>query len=198
MDVDESGKNAEYIFRELEKFLETDNKRFRLFADDVTIVLEPDLILDTAYVYLDKRGKRIFIDGLFAFVKCKDPRSETESRFAAGKVQIMRPYMGEDILHKLQEYLSEQVDEVVRESYLYQAPSSYSELKNFLSDQDLQKMREEFSFEDDTDEEEHTQNYSLEIFEWLYDTDSYHAWYEFSMARGSSYRNKLGFISRLN
>lgn len=176
MDVDESRKNAEYIFRELKKFLETDNKRFRLFADDVTVVLEPDLILDTAYVYLDKQGKRLFIDGLFVFFK-SGHHGRTDM-FASGKLQIMRPYMEEDILHKLQEHLSELVDEGVRESYLYQMPSSYSELKNFLSDQDLQKMREEFSFEDDTDEEEHTQNYSLEISEWLYDTDSYRAWYE--------------------
>jgi len=191
LNVDDSCTRAEYVFKIIKSFLDTENKRVRLLAEDVTVVLEKDLFIDTAYVYLDRQGERILVEGLSIYYPINEYRENKKFFKEGGEIQLSRPFMDQEAFDELESKFDETFSQGVADSWLYYSPDSYSALEDFLSAEEIKEMRSEFGFDapaaqDEGDEDEDDKNERIfsekydKINEWLYDTDSYNEWWDYA------------------
>ena len=158
LNVDDSCTRAEYVFKIIKSFLDTENKRVRLLAEDVTVVLEKDLFIDTAYVYLDRQGERILVEGLSIYYPINEYRENKKFFKEGGEIQLSRPFMDQEAFDELESKFDEAFSQGVADSWSYYSPDSYSALEDFLSAEEIKEMRSEFGFDapaaqDEGDEE---------------------------------------------
>jgi len=129
---------AEYTFEIIKRFLETENYKHPLFAADVSVILEKDLFIDTAYVYLCRGNNRILVEGLNGMHLIDKSQHGLHKNDG---LRLLRPF----ITSREFDQHYKKIESFLIASFSQEMGSgAHADLEKSLSIEDLQKRREAF------------------------------------------------------